>query len=275
MANLAKGLSNCLSLSPIHESTKIEIVRGFWQIPQSRPLSLSKGNSLQRYFEYYTTQCDLALNDRGRHVIVWTHQDIMQIVNKVNEGYDRSNLECQLKEMPCKAESRDHEMAVKLSIDLACRLITMIEIGSVPQSFSGRRELQWKTSSLQDFIADLCNPKYNRNESVRLERLFVARNLPRIARIEILWTDNLADHLRMLEHDTKVAIFHHTSFLETVHKRYVDTVPMRRRSMVNSSIVTCSRPDSSTKLCVLLPCYFPNRTERQRSGTLGKLKLTV
>jgi hypothetical protein len=51
-------------------------------------------------------------------------------------------------------------------------------------------------------------------EHVKLEKLFNAYNLSRIARIEVVWTSNLADHLRMQDDDTRVAIFQHAFFLE-------------------------------------------------------------
>lgn len=50
--------------------------------------------------------------------------------------------------------------------------------------------------------------------SVKLEKLFNAYNLSRIAGIEIVWTSNLSDHLRRQEDDTRVAVFHHAFFLE-------------------------------------------------------------
>jgi hypothetical protein len=40
-----------------------------------------------------------------------------------------------------------------------------------------------------------------------------------MAGLEIVWTDNLADHLRLTDDDTKVHIFHHASFLEIQRTR--------------------------------------------------------
>ncbi len=52
------------------------------------------------------------------------------------------------------------------------------------------------------------------NENVKLEKIFSALNLGRIAGMEIQFTNNLADHLRVMsEDDKKVAIFHNASFL--------------------------------------------------------------
>jgi len=54
---------------------------------------------------------------------------------------------------------------------------------------------------------------------VKLEKIFNARNLGRIAGIEIEWTKNLADHLRLIDEDRKVAIFHHATYLECQLKK--------------------------------------------------------
>ena len=63
------------------------------------------------------------------------------------------------------------------------------------------------------------------SENVKLEKIFNAGNLGRIAGIEIEWTNNLADHLRVVDEDKKVAIFYHASFLECLVKRYVPFQP--------------------------------------------------
>lgn len=52
------------------------------------------------------------------------------------------------------------------------------------------------------------------DERVKLEKIFNAKNLGQIAGIDIIWTDNIADHLRVSDEDQKVALFHHVCFLE-------------------------------------------------------------
>ena len=56
-------------------------------------------------------------------------------------------------------------------------------------------------------------------DHVKLERLFNARTIERIAGIKITWTSNLADHLRLLDDDTGVVIFHN-AFLKKMESRY-------------------------------------------------------
>jgi hypothetical protein len=48
---------------------------------------------------------------------------------------------------------------------------------------------------------------------IKLEKMFDAFNIDRLAVVKIFWTDSLADYLQMMSNDTMVAVFHHTYFL--------------------------------------------------------------
>jgi hypothetical protein len=71
----------------------------------------------------------------------------------------------------------------------------------------------WKEGTMTEFVSGTFSPQILVKERVKLEKGFNLRNLKRIAGIEIRWTSNLADHLRMREDDTAVEIFHYASFL--------------------------------------------------------------
>ncbi|KAF1957350.1 hypothetical protein CC80DRAFT_410700 [Byssothecium circinans] len=82
-----------------------------------------------------------------------------------------------------------------------------------------QRQLRWERGSIQSLLKDAFPVEYKVKERVRLERSFKALNLKALASIEVLWTDNLLDHL--LLHDPsedgrpfRVLLFHHTRFLE-------------------------------------------------------------
>jgi hypothetical protein len=101
------------------------------------------------------------------------------------------------------------------SIDLASRLLTMVEFGSLPYAFSGSRKVEWLDGSLQDLLIWLFQPMpVLGHENVKLDKIFNALNLGNIAGIDIIWTNNLADHLRLMNDDKSVAIFHHASFIK-------------------------------------------------------------
>ena len=98
----------------------------------------------------------------------------------------------------------------------------MIDIGGFKYGVSTARSLNWVTGTLESFLLDRFRPQRTlSHEAVKLEKTFTARNLDRIAGIQIVWTSNLADHLQMIDDDTRVVIFHYASFLEYQITKYV------------------------------------------------------
>jgi hypothetical protein len=80
-------------------------------------------------------------------------------------------------------------------------------------TLSGETYLLWKEGTMTEFVSGIFSPQTFVKERVKLGKGFNVRNLKRIAGIEIRWTSNLADHLRMREDDTAVEIFHYVSLL--------------------------------------------------------------
>lgn len=205
--------------SPFDDLTKHRIAHAFWEIDLEKYATPKNSNPLQRYCKYYTNQSDLALHDVGRHATVRTHQDVISVASFLKQGLEKHQIVRLLRNTPLTCKVEDVDAAVETSINLAARLLLMIEIGCIHRGFSGRRELVWKEGSIQGFVSDLFRPTDCPLERVKLEKIFVARNLSRIARIGVVWTDDLAEHLQTREHDTQVAIFHHASFLKIVQHR--------------------------------------------------------
>jgi hypothetical protein len=92
----------------------------------------------------------------------------------------------------------------------------MVEFGGQIHGFSGHTKLIWDdSSSLEDFVGSYFNqPPVLGNEGVKFQRICNARSIERIAGIQIVWTNNLADHLRLSDDDSKVEIYHQASFLD-------------------------------------------------------------
>lgn len=107
----------------------------------------------------------------------------------------------------------------------AYNILTMTEIRNVPSSYISRRPLEWRGGSIRTFLyAEFPASRRLTREHVKLERLFQAYNLERIAGIKIRWTNNLADHLRMIgDDDEEVAIFGCASYLDAVRTRQVQS----------------------------------------------------
>ena len=75
--------------------------------------------------------------------------------------------------------------------------------------------MNWENGTFKDFIeGNFCKSRIDEPKIIKLEKLFTAPNIERIAGISIRWTDNIVDHLRLVEDDSAVVIFHHASFLK-------------------------------------------------------------
>ncbi|EME79502.1 uncharacterized protein MYCFIDRAFT_110781, partial [Pseudocercospora fijiensis CIRAD86] len=103
------------------------------------------------------------------------------------------------------------------SINWAARLMTMVDIGKLSYAFSSRKPLLWETGSLRHFLAELFHPREPDQGHVRLEKSFNARNLGRLAGVEVEWTSDLSSHLSLRDDDTRLFVFHHATFLENVN----------------------------------------------------------
>ncbi len=182
----------------------------------------------ESYFHYYRK----ILQACRVHKAIKTHHDIMQIVKLLKEpGGTQHSVHLSLREKFTNYDkvdgskspllSNDEEEideAIQDSINLAVRLLLMVSIGPflAPEgsiTVSGESALAWKEGCITDLITSGLSPQKIIERHMKLEKIFNARNLERIAGIEIRWTNNLYDHLRMRDDDTAVEIFHYASFL--------------------------------------------------------------
>lgn len=169
---------------------------------------------LDAYFVYYSEQCRSALVDRGRHVAARTHRDVADIASYIRDGQQREDIKQIITSKLLTCNSPDDDRIAENTIDLAASLLLMMQFRDLPFGISRWRPLKWTHGSLQDFLKSQWGSQPMLQELVKLETIFKASNLTRIAGIRIEWTDNLNDHLRMTGDDTAVMIFHHASFLE-------------------------------------------------------------
>ncbi len=127
-------------------------------------------------------------------------------------------MESTLQKQIC-GEAEDIDEILEDSINLAVRLLlTMSTRGFLTYRRSttllGETKLSWKDGTIKEFVNTQLAPQKVMTENVKLEKIFNARNLEQITGIEIRWTSNLADHLRMRDDDTAVGVFHYASFLK-------------------------------------------------------------
>lgn len=97
----------------------------------------------------------------------------------------------------------------------AARLLVMMNVGRFMSEAHLRRNVLWESSSLRDCVDEhfVETPKMS-CESIKLPKTFNAWSIETIGGISVRLTDNLADHLLLVEDDTTVLVFHHASFLE-------------------------------------------------------------
>jgi hypothetical protein len=209
-------LSGSLLEFPIPTATQNQIAKGLWDTPDYE--------TLRPYFQYYTEQCRIAFHVSGRQIPVKTHQQIIDIGTHFQNGLSRDAIVADLvskrpADYEANTECENFDDIFKSSIDLALRLILMLDVGELRNAFSGRRRLIWNEGSVQEFVRDIFSDKISLgHDGVRLGTQFTARNLKRYTRFRIELTTNLADHLRLRYEDRTVSIFHHASFLRCQHK---------------------------------------------------------
>lgn len=188
--------------------------------------------SSDSYFSYYRK----VVEDSPTHLIPETHEEIVALLRlfKSPEA-TRDSIENVLRERLASQEPEDREEIVKNWVTFAVRLLLMMPTGPLlaanrSVTITGETKLNWKDGTLQDLVSKelVCQPVLE--ENVKLEKIFNARNLERIAGIEVRWTSNLADHLRMRDDDTAVEIFHYASFLRFHQNKYRPHLHRREKS---------------------------------------------
>ena len=214
------ALDGALHVKVVDKSVRALIASALWGITILHNQKSPTCSTLDPYFDYYVEETTLALQDRGKDVIVRSHRDLMYIVDLLRKSLVRDQLLTELAQSPHFKDRRHSVETLAASIDLTVRILTMIEVGHIPNSFKGRRPQLWTEGSLNEEVASTfgCVAKLS-TERVKLEKFFKAANLERIAGIRILLTNNLADHLRMSGDDSEIEIFGCACFLEAAVQR--------------------------------------------------------
>jgi hypothetical protein len=210
-------LNSTLQSRSISKSTREEIASKLWGHQDA--VSKVGGGELDIYFSYYLRQSHFF--DPGTDTYVATHQDIVDVACLLLRNLKREEIKEFLQTRSGIGHTTHADQKLENSIDLTARLLVMLEIGQPPDSFSPYKPLSWEPGrSLREFIRVTFEPRNALlHERVKLQGVFSGQNLVRIGGMKIVWTDNLADHLRTLDQDTEIAIFHHVSFLERMRHR--------------------------------------------------------
>jgi len=179
------------------------------------------------YFGYYTRECNAALTDEGAHLCSRTHRSLLQVAHLLEDAADEEEIREKLRQtLTTRRKSADEKKMLDGSLKLATRIFAMISIGPLSSEISAKHSLPWAQGTFKDAVHEYFNQppdiELDPKENVVSADL-VCHNIERMSGIEVLWTDNLLDHLRLVEGDKKLCVFHHASFLRKMMavERYV------------------------------------------------------
>ncbi|KAL6404697.1 hypothetical protein AUP68_11524 [Ilyonectria robusta] len=221
MASLPAGNTTQLDhiCSPIPIATQLKIANAFWA--DVTPANY-KPTSLQPYSEYYTEQCKMVYYSLGANLPFSKHEGIIQLAQEIKQGLTRQQVvQSVAARYPGIVSNAQLDKAeiINGAVNLATRLLLMVDVGkpATNRMWTGRAFRSWDQGTIRDFTASIFPVQgSNRHNGIQLDTDFNARNLDAIGGLKVELTNNLLDHLKVIdiEGETTVMIFHHASFLE-------------------------------------------------------------
>lgn len=196
--------------SPLWPGTRRAIFTRLWFLNRTEAETLFLQGDHTAYFRYYEAQCSSLT--RGRVFLRNQNQDYLLNIIGYLQNPDteyQSIVDSLLRDYP----QVDHSL-IRPSIFTAARLWSMLHIGQEEQAVTpGQKPIEWENGTLKQCVQQCFECDSDVSDSVKLPKTFNALTLDEIGNIQIVWTNNLADHLLMRNDDTKVTIFHHAFFL--------------------------------------------------------------
>jgi hypothetical protein len=201
--------------SPLDQSSRLEVIQSLWPDSVTIPQTVEPSD-WDAFFVAYTNECNAALFDQGRHLGIRTHKDLLDICALLRTQATKEHMDMKIRQkFTIARDSKEEDMMVNGSLNLAARVLAMIKVGSRSCEISGELVVPWRQDqSLYGAVSMYFDLFSNSEvENVVFGSDFTARNINQISKIEIIWTNNLADHLRLVEKDRKLCVFHHVTFL--------------------------------------------------------------
>ncbi|KAK7999376.1 hypothetical protein PG990_011976 [Apiospora arundinis] len=206
-------LKKSLLINPIPESTVSHLKKYLWGSTDCSTIN-PKADS-KHYFNYYSSKCLEYLADGGRNVFQRTHADVVDIGTRILRGDIREDIVTYVTSLKGNCQTSQSRCYAEHSVDLCATLLTMTDVGECTFRLSMQDFVAWTAGPLRDALASHFAPTRSLEaRNAKLDGIFTAPNLTRIGGIRILWTTNLANHLRLTDDDTAVFIYHHASFLK-------------------------------------------------------------
>jgi hypothetical protein len=216
-------LSDALGL-PLTTQARTEFIRQLWTEPHYTLRATSSSDlNWNAYFNFYNRECNEALANERQHFCARTHGDLLLIAQLLQTEADKDKVMYRTRTIFGQMHnqtSEEEERILEGFVKLATRIVAMISAETLPNEVSGQRSILWNCKTLEEAVYDHFKEGVDVDtESATLGTDFTARNINRVAKIGIIWTDNLVDHLRLMESDRKLCVFHHASFLKHMRHR--------------------------------------------------------
>ncbi|KAJ3545321.1 hypothetical protein NM208_g2561 [Fusarium decemcellulare] len=204
--------------SPVPSATLLRLADAFWA---ADPTTGYTPHSLQPYSVYYAEQCRAFYHTQFTNCSLPKHADVIRVGQEIRQGLTREQIVQNLQER-CRQTMSDGQLGqvenIRRAVNLVARLILMVDVGKPLRNrmWTGRAYSSWESGSVRDFTSGIFPvQRSNRHDGIQLDRDFNARNLDVIGGLKVELTNNLLDHLQVIdiEGETTVMIFHHASFL--------------------------------------------------------------
>lgn len=180
--------------------------------------------AVESHRRVYETYCQTQWNyfAQGRRRFEHHSHETTEIILMIQKDDVKESILTQLQNSHQAEQKSISEHNCGHMIDFAARLIIPINIGTLPNEVNKRRHLKWNTGTLKNCITEYFNERPSLTfERLRLPKAFDVWSICKIGGITIRFTDNLADHLLLVEDDAVVLIFHHVTYLEQQGQEYV------------------------------------------------------
>jgi hypothetical protein len=210
--------------TPLSHDGKAAIILSFWNTSTQAGESEQDPSRFATYFRYYEEQCRQFLYSSIQSqqlVLTKTHRDIVNLAQLLQGAVPGPTLrkvdilEVLRDTVSTTTPAASYEL-LSDTVDFVARLLLMLDVRPVRPGdrVINQLPISWREGTLPDLLAAQFDGTKILAVPVRLERIFTAPSLELIGDIKIVWTDNLADHLKMSEDDTQVAIYSHAQYLK-------------------------------------------------------------
>ncbi|KAL7810886.1 hypothetical protein V8C26DRAFT_422661 [Trichoderma gracile] len=195
---------------PFSASVQEEMLNVLWEASEGH-------ESMTPYLEYHQQLARGPSVNSSDEVSAKLCCDPVSIGKAILSGVPKDDILAHQQQIVSTTKYLSTAADIEHDIDMCARLLTMTQVHHCGSSsrLAGTTAVPWTKVSLENaFSCHFCTQKALQADQMRLSKDFTAWHLSRIAGVDIRWTANLADHLRFVDHDQAVFIFHCASFLK-------------------------------------------------------------